>query len=223
MYATVAILAAVAHRERTGEGQHVDMALFDVMLAMLANMNMNYLTSGKAPGRAGNAHQNIVPYQVFEAEDGYVIIAVGNDAQFAKFCDVAGRPDLANDPRYQRNADRVRNREELIAEIETAVVKRPVAWWVQRLDDAGIPCGPINDIAQAMADPQVAARGLRIDLQHPLAGTVPMVANPIKLSATPPTYERPPPTLGQHTAEILRELAGINAEELERLRALGVV
>jgi formyl-CoA transferase len=223
MYATVAILAAVAHRERTGEGQHIDMALFDVMLAMLANMNMNYLTSGKAPGRAGNAHQNIVPYQVFDAADGYVIIAVGNDAQFAKFCEVAGRPDLASDPRYQRNADRVRNREKLIAEIETAVVKRPVAWWVQRLDQAGIPCGPINDIAQAMADPQVATRGLRIDLPHPLAGVVPLVGNPIKLSATPPTYERPPPTLGQHTAEILRELAGIDAEELEHLRALGVV
>jgi formyl-CoA transferase len=223
MYATVAILAAVAHRERTGEGQHIDMALFDVMLAMLANMNMNYLTSGTAPGRAGNAHQNIVPYQVFDAADGYVIIAVGNDAQFAKFCEVAGRPDLANDPRYRRNADRVRNREKLIAEIETEVVKRPVAWWVKCLDDAGIPCGPINDIAQAMADPQVAARGLRVDLSHPLAGVVPLVANPIKLSATPPTYERPPPTLGQHTAEILRELAGIDAEELERLRALGVV
>ncbi len=223
MYATVAILAAVAHRDRTGEGQHIDMALFDVMLAMLANMNMNYLTSGKAPGRAGNAHQNIVPYQVFDAADGYVIIAVGNDAQFAKFCEVAGRPDLANDPRYRRNADRVRNREKLIAEIEIEVVKRPVAWWVQRLDDAGIPCGPINDIAQAMADPQVAARGLRIDLQHPLAGAVPLVANPIKLSATPPTYERPPPTLGQHTAEILHELAGVDGDELERLRALGVV
>jgi formyl-CoA transferase len=223
MYATVAILAAVAHRERTGAGQHIDMALFDVMLAMLANMNMNYLTSGSAPGRAGNAHQNIVPYQVFDAADGYVIIAVGNDAQFTKFCEVAGRPDLANDPRYRRNADRVRNREELIAEIETAVITQPVAWWVKRLDEAGIPCGPINDIAQALADPQVEARGLRVDLPHPLAGVVPMVGNPIKLSATPPTYERPPPTLGEHTAEILRELAGIDAEELERLRALGVV
>jgi formyl-CoA transferase len=223
MYATVAILAAVAHRERTGAGQHIDMALFDVMLAMLANMNMNYLTSGQAPGRAGNAHQNIVPYQVFDAADGYVIIAVGNDAQFAKFCEVAGRPDLANDPRYQRNADRVRNRERLIAEIETVVMKHRVAWWVQQLDQAGIPCGPINDIAQAMADPQVAARGLRVDLPHPLTGAVPMVANPIKLSATPPVYERPPPMLGQHTADILRELAGVDPEELERLRAIGVV
>jgi formyl-CoA transferase len=223
MYATVAILAAVAHRERTGAGQHIDMALFDVMLAMLANMNMNYLTSGKAPGRAGNAHQNIVPYQVFDTVDGYVIIAVGNDAQFAKFCEVAGRPDLAMDPRYQRNADRVRNREQLIAEIETSVKRQPVAWWVKRLDEVGIPCGPINDIAQAMADPQVAARGLRVDLPHPLAGVVPSVGNPIKLSATPPIYERPPPTLGQHTAEILRELAGVDTEELERLRALGVV
>jgi formyl-CoA transferase len=223
MYATVAILAAVAHRERSGQGQHIDMALFDTTLAMLANMNMNYLTSGKAPGRAGNAHQNIVPYQVFKASDGYVIIAVGNDAQYARFCEVAGRPGLAADPRYQRNAERVRNRAELVAEIEKIVRTRTAADWAEALDRVGVPCGPINDIAQALADPQVAARALRIDLPHPLAGRVPMVASPIKMSATPPAYQRPPPTLGEHTADVLRELAGVDANELERLRAAGVV
>jgi formyl-CoA transferase len=222
MYAGVAILAAIAHRDQTGIGQHIDLALFDVMVAMLANMNMNYLTSGRPPGRAGNAHQNIVPYQVFEAADGHVIIAVGNDSQFAKFCEVAGRCDLASHPAYQRNADRVRRREELIAELEPVVRARPVAYWVEQLDDAGVPCGPINDIAHALADPQIAARGLRIDLPHPLAGVVPMVASPIKLSATPTRYERAPPTLGQHTAEVLRE-CGYDDAAIERLRAGGAV
>jgi formyl-CoA transferase len=222
MYATVAILAALAHRERTGQGQYIDMALFDVMLAMLANMNTNYLASGKPPGRAGNAHPNIVPYQVFEAADGHVVIAVGNDAQFVKFCEVAGCSELSADPAYRRNGDRVRNREALLALIEPVVRARPVAFWVEQLEAAGVPCGPINNIAQALADPQVAARALRIDLPHPLAGVVPLVANPIKFSATPPAYDRPPPTLGQHTAEILRE-CGLDAAEIERLQSLGVV
>jgi formyl-CoA transferase len=222
MYSTVAILAALAHRERTGEGQHIDMALFDVMLAMLANMNMNYLTSGKAPARAGNAHPNIVPYQVFEAADGHVVIAVGNDAQFAKFCLVAECPELARNPEYVRNADRVRRREQLLAELEPVVRARPVSFWVEQLEAAGVPCGPINSIAQAFADPQVAARALRIDLPHPLAGSVPLVANPIKLSATPPTYDRAPPTLGQHTDEVLRE-CGLDQAEIERLRTLRAI
>ncbi len=223
MYSAVAILAAVTHRERTGEGQYIDMALYDVMLAMLANMNMNYLTSGKAPGRAGNAHPNIVPYQVFAASDGHVVIAVGNDSQFVKFCEVAGAQHLATDARYRRNADRVRNREVLIAELEAMVRERRVAHWVERLDAAGVPCGPINDIAHAMADPQIAARGLRVDLPHALAGRVPLVANPIKLSATPPTYELAPPMLGEHTAEVLRELAGISDDELQRLQSRRIV
>ena len=223
MYSTVAILAAVAHRERTGEGQHIDMALYDVMLAMLANMNMNYLTSGKSPGRAGNAHPNIVPYQVFAASDGHIVIAVGNDSQFVKFCEVAGVPQLASDARYRRNADRVRNREQLIARLEAIVRQRPVTAWVEQLDAAGVPCGPINDIAHALADPQVAARGLRVDLPHPLAGRVPLVANPIKLSATPPTYELPPPLLGEHTASVLREIAGVSDQELQRLHSRGVI
>jgi formyl-CoA transferase len=220
MYATIAILAALAHRTSTGRGQHIDMALFDVMLAMLANMNMNYLTSGVAPGRAGNAHPNIVPYQVFEAADGHVVIAVGNDGQFVKFCEVAGCPALAH--AYPRNAERVRNRGAVIAQLEPLVRARPVAFWTRELEAAGVPCGPINDIAQALADPQVAARGLRIDLPHPLADVVPLVANPIKFSATPPAYDRAPPTLGQHTDEVLGEL-GVAPAEIERLRSRGVV
>jgi formyl-CoA transferase len=222
MYSTVAILAALAHRERSGQGQHIDLALFDVMLAMLANMNMNYLTSGQPPGRAGNAHPNIVPYQVFEAADGHVVIAVGNDGQFVKFCEVAGCADLAGHPSYRRNADRVRNRDALLATLEPLVRTRPAAFWVEQLEAAGVPCGPINNIAQALADPQVAARALRVDLPHPLAGVVPLVANPIKLSATPPRYERPPPTLGQHTADILRE-CGFDDAEIARLKSLGAV
>ncbi len=223
MYSAVAILAAVMHRERTGEGQYIDMALYDVMVAMLANMNMNYLTSGTAPGRAGNAHQNIVPYQVFAASDGHLIVTVGNDSQFAKFCAVAGVPDLATDARYRRNADRVRNREALIAELEAILCTQPVAFWVERIDAAGVPCGPINDIAQALADPQVAARGLRIDLAHALAGQVSMVANPIKMSATPPHYELPPPLLGEHTANVLRDYAGVDEEQLNALKSRGIV
>ena len=223
MYAGVAILAAVAHRERSGTGQYIDLALYDVMLAMLANMNMNCLTSGRAPGRAGNAHQNIVPYQVFAAADGHVIVAVGNDGQFVKFCEVAGRPDLAVDPRFVRNADRVRHRAVLVPMLEAIVRERPVAYWVEALDAAKVPCGPINDIAHALADPQVAARGMRIDLPHALAGTVPLVANPIKLSETPPTYERAPPLLGEHTDEVLRDRLQMSAAEIARLRAAGVV
>ena len=223
MYATVAILTAVAHRERTGEGQFIDMALFDVMIAMLANMNMNCLVTGKAPGRAGNAHANIVPYQVFAAADGHVVVAVGNDNQYAKFCDVAGRPDLAIDPRFRRNADRVRNRAVLVPLLEQVVRARPVAFWTEQLENAGVPCGPINSIAQALANPQAAARGLRIALPHALAGEVPLIGNPIRMSASNPDYQRPPPLLGEHTDEVLRELAGLDDAAIATLRKRGVL
>ena len=223
MYTTVAILAAVAQRERTGHGQYIDMALFDTMIAMLANMNMNYLTTGKAPGRAGNAHQNIVPYQVFAAADGHVVIAVGNDGQYAKFCEIAGRPDLATDPRFAKNAERVRNRAVLVPLLEAIVRERPAAFWAEKLEAAGVPCGPINTIAQALADPQALARGLRIDLPHPTAGTVSLVGMPIRMSASSPNYERPPPLLGQHTDEVLHELAGLHADEIAALRSRGVI
>jgi formyl-CoA transferase len=223
MYSAVAILAALAHRDVTGRGQYLDLALFDVMVAMLANMNMNYLVTGQPPGRAGNAHQNIVPYQVFAAADGHVIIAVGNDGQYAKFCEVAGCPELATDPRFAKNADRVRNRALLVPMLERIVRARPVAFWTEQLEAAGVPCGPINSIAQALADPQIVSRGLRIDLPHPLAGHVPLVGNPIRMSATPPAYDRPPPLLGEHTDEVLRELVGCSAQEIRALREAGTI
>ncbi|MFN7570086.1 MAG: CaiB/BaiF CoA transferase family protein [Betaproteobacteria bacterium] len=223
MYATVAILAAVAQREKTGRGQYIDMALLDTQVAMLANMNLNYLASGRAPGRAGNAHANIVPYQVFAAADGHAIVAVGNDSQFVKFCEVAGCPQLASDPRFARNADRVRNRELLIPLLEPIVRSRPVAFWAERLEAAGVPCGPINNIAQAFADPQVVARGLRFDLPHPTAGSVPQVASPISMSDSPPAHDRAPPTLGQHTDEVLRELANLTDSDIAALRAQGTI
>jgi len=223
MYATVAILAALAQRERTGAGQRIDMALFDCVVAMLANMNTNYLTTGNAPGRAGNAHANIVPYQVFAAADGHVIIAVGNDAQFAKFCEVAGHGELATDPRFARNADRVRNRAVLVPLLEQIVRARPVGFWAEALERAGIPCGPINSIAQALADPQIVARGLRVELPHPRAGSVALVGTPIRMSASPPALDRAPPTLGQHTDEVLRELAGVDATTLASLHARRIV
>jgi len=223
MYAAVAILAAHASRERTGVGQHIDLALFDTMVAMLANMNMNYLVSGESPRRAGNAHQNIVPYQVFAAADGHVIVAVGNDSQFVRFCAVAGCPDLAIDLRFAKNADRVRNRDVLVPLLEQVMRARPVAFWFEQLEAAGVPCGPINSIAQALADRHLVARGLQLDLPHPLAGRVPLVGSPIHMSATPPAYDRPPPTLGQHTDEVLRELAGLDAAALGDLRARGLI
>ena len=223
MYSTVAILAALAHRDRSGAGQHIDMALLDVQVAMLANMNMNYLVSGRSPGRAGNAHQNIVPYQVFAAADGHVVIAVGNDSQYVKFCEVAGRPDLAADPRFARNADRVRHRAVLVPLLQDLVRTRPMAFWAERLEAAGVPCGPINTIAQALADPQVVHRELRLDLPHALAGHVPLVASPIKMSASPPAYERAPPRLGEHTDEVLREIAQLSEAQISELRAQGVL
>jgi formyl-CoA transferase len=223
MYSAVAILAALAQRERTGAGQYIDMALFDTMVAMLANMNMNYLTTGKAPGRAGNAHQNIVPYQVFAAADGHVVIAVGNDGQYARFCEIAGRPDLAADPRFTANAGRVRHRAVLVPLLEAIVREKPAAFWTEKLEAAGVPCGPINTIAQAFADPQAAARGIRVDLPHPTAGTVPVVGMPIRMSASSARYERPPPLLGEHTDEVLREVAGLDGAEIAALRSRGVL
>jgi formyl-CoA transferase len=223
MYSAVAILAALQQRSRTGAGQHVDMALLDVMVGMLANMNLNYLTTGRPPGRAGNAHTNIVPYQVFAAADGHVIVAVGNDSQFERFCELAGCAELARDPRFARNADRVRNRDVLVPMLERVVRQRPVAFWSGELERRGVPCGPINSIAQALADPQIVARNLRFDLPHPVAGSVPMVGTPIRMSASPPARERPPPTLGQHTDEVLRELAGLDEPALAALRARGVI
>jgi crotonobetainyl-CoA:carnitine CoA-transferase CaiB-like acyl-CoA transferase len=223
MYATVAVLAALAYREREGRGQYIDMALLDSQVAMIANMNMNYLASGVVPKRYGNAHANIVPYQVFRSQDGHVILAVGNDSQFAKFCEVAGCPELASDPRFARNSDRVRNREIAIPILEDILRSRPTQEWVDALEPKGVPCGPINNIAQVFENPQVKHRGMRVEVPHPLAGTVPLVASPMKFSETPIEYRIPPPLLGQHTREILRDLLEMEDAVIDRLTAAKVI
>ncbi|MBC8057821.1 MAG: CoA transferase [Rhizobiales bacterium] len=218
MYAATAILAALRHRDLSGEGQAIDMALLDTQVAMLANLGANYLTTGVAPQRVGNAHQNIVPYQVFEVADGHMIVAVGNDGQFAKFCAVAGQPGLAQDPRFARNADRVRHRATLVPLLAASMKTRTRGDWLESLEAAKVPCGPINDLAEVFADPHVQQRGMTVQMPHPAAGTVNLVASPMKFSATPVQYRRPPPLLGEHTGEVLLEL-GFDAAEIEALRS----
>ncbi len=223
MYAAVAILAALAHRDRTGQGQHVDLALFDVQVAALANVALNYLVSGDVPPRWGNAHANIVPYNLFATADRPIVLAIGNDAQFGRFCALVGRPELAVDPRFATSDARVRHREACVAAIEPVLRARPAREWLAACDGAGVPAAPLHDVAQVFASPQAEARGLRRDLPHPTAGTVPLVANPIRYSATPIAYDRPPPLLGQHTDEILRERLGMSETEIADLRARGIV
>jgi crotonobetainyl-CoA:carnitine CoA-transferase CaiB-like acyl-CoA transferase len=222
MYATVAILAALRHRDATGQGQAIDMALLDSQVAMLANLGANYLVTRVPPRRAGNAHQNIVPYQVFEVADGHLILAVGNDGQFAKFCAVAGRPELAADARFAQNADRVRHRETLVPMLAAVMRTRTRADWLAALEAAKVPCGPINDLAEVFADPQVRARGMTTTLPHPLAGEVELVASPIRLDATPVQMRRAPPLLGEHTDEVLAAF-GVDAAARAALRAAGVI
>jgi crotonobetainyl-CoA:carnitine CoA-transferase CaiB-like acyl-CoA transferase len=223
MYATVGILAAVAHRTETGEGQYIDMALLDVQVAAMANMNLNYLVSGKTPRRQGNAHANIVPYQAFDARDGQIVLAVGNDGQFGKFCEIADCAYLASDPRFVTNGARVTNRETLVPLIQEILATRTIEEWVTPLAAVGVPCGPVNDIAQTFEHPQVLYRGMRVDLPHPLSGSVPTVANPIRMSGSPIRYRSAPPTLGQHTNDVLSSLCGIDTDELDQLRKDGVV
>ncbi|WP_028238551.1 CaiB/BaiF CoA transferase family protein [Stutzerimonas azotifigens] len=223
LYATVAVLAALNHRQQSGIGQHIDMALLDVQVACLANQAMNYLTTGVAPRRLGNAHPNIVPYQDFPTADGDLIITVGNDGQFRKFCEVAGKPEWAEDPRFATNKARVAHRSELVPMIRQVTVFRSTAEWVSALEQAGVPCGPINDLAQVFADPQVRARGLRVEVEHPLAGTLPQVASPIRLSETPVSYRQAPPLLGEHTEAVLGRLLGLGPADIERLQQDGVV
>jgi crotonobetainyl-CoA:carnitine CoA-transferase CaiB-like acyl-CoA transferase len=229
MYATVAILAALRHAERTGEGQQVDAALLDTQVAMLANMGANYLVGGKLPGRAGNAHQNIVPYQVFEvapAADGHkdhLILAVGNDSQYAKFCAVAGHPELATDSRFARNQGRVRHRDELVPLLQDIMRTRNKAAWLEALEAAKVPCGAINNIAEVFADPQVQARGMVTTWQHPLQPDLHLVSSPIKLGATPVRTDLPPPMLGQHTDDVLRNVLGYADARLTALKDKGVI
>ena len=225
MYAAVAILAALRHRDRTGEGQRIDLALLDTQVAWLVNEGTNYLLSGRVPRRQGNEHPNIVPYKTFASSDGHVILAVGNDAQFRRWCAFAGAEGLAADPRFATNPLRIAHRQELYALMPPIMATRTTQDWVEGLARLGVPCGAVNRLDQVFADPQVQARGMRIDVPHATAaaGTVPLIGNPIHMSATPPAYERGPPTLGQHTDEVLAELLGLDAETRAELRAAGVI
>jgi len=222
LYSTVAVLAALRHRDLTGEGQHIDMALLDTQLAMLANLGANYMVTGKAPGRMGNAHVNIVPYQTFEAADGHLILAVGNDGQFAKFAAIAGHPEWAQDERFATNSARVRHREHLVPLIAARLKTRARDAWLTELETAKVPAAPINDLAQAFADPQAQERGMTVPVPHPDNPDLRLVASPLKLSATPVTYRHAPPRLGEHGDEILRE-AGLGQAEIEQLIKCGAV
>ena len=223
LYAANAIQAALIHQLRSGEGQYIDLALLDVQVASLANQSMNYLASGVNPTRLGNAHPNIVPYQAFQTRDGYLILAVGNDAQFKRFCDLAGRADLASDDRYLKNSERVKNRQTLVPQLMDIMLTQDSDCWLEQLNAQGIPCGPINNIDQVFSDPQVQHRGMQLELDHPVAGKVASVGNPIKLSETPVSYEKAPPTLGQHTEAVLSDLLELNSEQIKQLRTEGII
>lgn len=223
LYSTVAIQAALLSRERTGVGQHIDMALLDVQVATLANQSMNYLASGKVPQRFGNAHANIVPYQVFRAADRDFIIACGNDSQFVALCHSIGLPHLPEDPRFRRNADRVAHRAEIVELLSAHFLGRTADEWVASIHASKVPVGAINNIAQSLEEPQVIARGLMVKIPHPRNPQFEMVGSPIKMSGTPVEYVRPAPMLGQHTDEVLGERLGLSAEQLGQLKAGGVI
>lgn len=223
MYATVAVLAALAHRALSGKGQYIDLALLDVQVAMLANQSLNFLISGVPPERLGNAHPNIVPYQAFPTRDGNLVLAIGNDAQFARFCEIAGRPDVARDSRFATNAGRVTHRHALVPLVAGWLAGRTTREWLAALEPAGVPCGPVNNLDQVFADPQVRHRGMRVDLPHPDAGSVPAVASPLRFSATPPEQAVPPPRLGEHTLPVLGDLLGLSGDRIAQLRRDGIV
>ena len=223
MYAVSAIIAALYERDRSGRGQYIDLSLLDTQVAWLANQNLNYLVSGVPPGRQGTAHPNIVPYQAFRTADGYLMLAVGNDAQFARFCGAAAAPELAADARFRTNADRVAHRADLVPQVAALLCKRTTREWIAALEVAQVPCGPINDLAQVFAEPQVRHRGLRMDLPHPTAGTAPGVRNPVRFSRTAVAYERAPPPLGADTAAELKARLGIDESVLAALVARGVI
>ena len=223
MYAALAIAAAIAHRERTGTGQYIDLALFDSIVAFCSNQILSYWCSGLVPSRHGNAHPNIVPYEVFRAADRAIVLAVGNDGQFAAFCRVAGRAELATDPRFRTNPDRVRNREILVPRVAEIVRERSSGDWVHALTEAGVPCGLVNDLSQVFEDPQAVQRGLQIEIPHPAGVPCPTVASPMRFSATPVAYEIPPPLLGQHTREVLGGILGLSRAELDALATQGVI
>ena len=223
MYAAIAVCAALAQRAESGKGQHLDVALFDSALAMLANQGATFLATGKNPERIGNAHPTIVPYQVFGTRDGAVILACGNDNLFAKFCSLAGCERLARDARFEKNSARVNHRAVLVPQLAEIMRGRTTREWVESLEGAGIPCGPINTIEQALSEPQARSRGARLTLPHPAAGSIDLIASPMRFSETPARQDTPPPTLGQHTDEVLRELLGMSAEQITKLRHDGVL
>lgn len=222
VYSAVGILAAVQQRHATGLGQHIDMALLDVSMALTANMGTNYLATGLAPKRWGNAHANIVPYQTFECSDGHLIIACGNDGQFAKLCTVLGLPTLPQDTRFATNPERVKHREWLVPILAAMFASRSRSEWMTPLDAASVPCGAVNDLAEAFAHPQVQARGVHIKLAHPTAGQVQLVRNPIQMSASTTHSQLAPPLLGQHTAALLAGL-GYDKAQIDALHTQGVV
>jgi crotonobetainyl-CoA:carnitine CoA-transferase CaiB-like acyl-CoA transferase len=223
MYATIAVCAALAHRAETGVGQHLDLALLDSQVAVLANQGANYLATGVSPPRLGNAHPNIVPYQTFKTADGDVILACGNDNLFRKFCEVGDCQHLVTDPRFATNGKRVENRAALTALLNEIFLKRTTRDWVAALEAAGVPNGPINTLEQVFKEPQAVARGLRLEMQHPLAGKISLIRSPMRFSATPIEHTVPPPLLGEHTEEILRGMLGRSDEEIARLRSDGAV
>ena len=224
MYTAVALLSALRHRDLTGEGQHVDVGLLDVQVSWLANVASNYLVGGTIPQRLGTAHPNSVPYQVFPTGDGFIIIAANNDRQFERFCEVARLQELPDDPDFASNALRVRNRDRLIPKIEAVTRTRTTAAWMEALEAAGVPCAPVNTIEQVFADPQVQARGMKIRMPHPLAGEdVRLVGSPLHLSRTPVSYRHAPPTLGQHTDEVLAEMLDLDESERATLRDQGII
>ncbi|AYR20314.1 CaiB/BaiF CoA transferase family protein [Alcaligenes faecalis] len=218
MYATSSILAALFERSRSGLGQHIDIALLDCQVAMLANQNMNYLVSGQAPKRAGNAHQNLVPYQVFPTKDGHIIVAIGNNRQFAAYCEAIGHPQVVQDPRFCINSQRVKHRDELEQILSAAMQKHPSAYWLQALDKIGVPAGPINDLHGVFSHPQVQARNMRIELAHSQAGKVSMAASPMRFSDSPVSYRMAPPQLGEHTEQALESVLGADSPELKQWR-----
>jgi len=223
MYASLAITAAIAHRQLTGVGQYIDMALLDTLVAFNANSILNYWCSGEIPKRFGNAHSNIVPYEVFPSADGHIILAVGNDSQFASFCRVAGRPELAEDPRFATNPERVKHRPVLVPIVQGIVKQRTSHDWIESLEAASVPCGPINNMREVFENPQVRHRGMRVEIPHPSGVPCPTVASPMRFSATPVDHSVPPPVLGQHTREVLGGVLGLGGAEIDALAAAGVI
>jgi crotonobetainyl-CoA:carnitine CoA-transferase CaiB-like acyl-CoA transferase len=221
MYSAVGILSALYERERSGLGQHLDMALLDCQVAMMANQNLNYMTSGTAPRRAGNAHQNLVPYQVFAVSDGHIIVAVGNDSQFRAYCGVLGLPELADDPRFATNPGRVVNRETLVPMLVERMALDARDHWLAELERVGVPAGPINTLDQVYEDPQVRFRQMRRELPHPAAGKVPIAASPLRFSGSPVEYRRAPPMLGEHTEQVLRERLGLSDSDIQAMASGG--